>query len=113
MKDEERLPHHHGHTRCREGASDHPLQRLPHMVVACPGWRRMQLVAGLWRAPLLRGRPGHHTNSARQRFDFVSHTFDEGMPFLQQLLSEHCVGCSGMLPVASVLIGTSTHRRIS
>lgn len=38
------------------------------MVVACPGWRRMQLVAGLWRAPLSRGHPGHHTNLARQRF---------------------------------------------
>lgn len=43
----------------------------------------------------------------------VSHTSDGGMPFLQQWLSEHCEGCSGMLPVASVLIGTSTHRRIS
>lgn len=43
----------------------------------------------------------------------VSHTSDGGRPFLQQWLSEHCVGCSGMLPVAFVSIGTSTHRRIS
>lgn len=38
------------------------LQRLPHMVVACPTGRRMQLVAGLQRAPLLTGHPEHHTN---------------------------------------------------
>ena len=44
------------------------LQRLPHMVVACQGGRRMWLVAGLQRVPLLTGHPEHHTSSARQMF---------------------------------------------
>lgn len=38
------------------------------MVAACLAGRRMQLVAGWWRAPLSTGHPEHHTNSAIERF---------------------------------------------
>lgn len=49
---------------------------------------------------------GLHLHSA-------SHTSDEGRPSLQRWQSGHCEDCSGRLPAAFALIGTSTHRRIS